>query len=259
MTEHFIVNRAAPLKNVVAFSTLLAKMVARDGDLPGLAVFFGPSGWGKTKAAVYGANRYRAAYVECGQFTTARSLLTNILVELGEPKPRGSIEDLKTRAVMILAGDPSKPLIIDEAHFISAKRFVDLLREISDKSGAPVILIGEEMLPSTLEQFERVHNRVLEWLPALPCDASDMGHLIKTRCHGLQLASDLTDAILEKTKGNTRRIVTNLVSVVELAAHTGLKPLNAPSTPFHDNRSGSPCRRLYRRQTSAGRAFGGAD
>lgn len=222
MTEHFNVNRAAPLKNVVAFSTLLAKMVGRDGDLPGLAVFFGPSGWGKTKAAVYGANRYRAAYVECGQFTTARSLLTNILIELGEPKPRGAIEDLKTRAVMILAGDPTKPLIIDEAHFIGAKRFVDLLREISDKSGAPVIMIGEEMLPSTLEQFERVHNRVLEWLPALPCDVEDMAQLVKSRCPSLHLAADLTSAILEKTKGNTRRIVTNLVSVLEFAGRTGM-------------------------------------
>lgn len=215
------VNRAAPLKNVVAFSTLLAKMVNREGDLPGLAVFFGPSGWGKTKAAIYGANRYRAAYVECGQFTSARSLLSSILVELGEPKPRGVIEDLKTRAVMIMAGDPSRPLIIDEAHFIASKRFVDLLREISDKSGASVIMIGEEMLPATLEQFERVHNRVLEWLPALPCDREDMGHLVKARCSGVKLADDLIVAILDKTRGNTRRIVTNLVKVMEIARRTG--------------------------------------
>lgn len=229
MTAHFNVNRAAPLKNVVAFSTLLNKMVDRDGDLPGLGVFYGPSGWGKTKAAIYGSQRHRAKYVECGQFTTARSLLSNILLELGDPRPRGSIEDLKTRAVMIMAGDPKKPLIIDEAHFIASKRFIDLLREISDKSGAPVIMIGEEMLPATLELFERVHNRVLEWLPALPCDADDMVQLVRARCSGIKLGADLSEAILEKTKGNTRRIVTNLVAVEEMAKVTGKTEIDLAS------------------------------
>lgn len=226
MTEHLKVNRAAPLKNVSAFSTLLAKMVERDGDLPGLAAFHGPSGWGKTKAAIYGAQRYRAAYVECGQFTTARSLLTQILIELGEPRPRGSIEDLKTQAIMIMVGDPRRPLIVDEAHFIAQKRFVDLLRELSDKSGAPVILIGEEMLPKHLEAFERVHNRVLVWLPAQPCDAEDFGHLVTTRCQGIKVAPDLAAAILERTRGNTRRIVNNLVKVTEVARTTGAKTVD---------------------------------
>lgn len=226
MTEYMKVNRPAPLKNVAAFSTLLQKMSERDGDLPGLAVFFGPSGWGKTKSAIYGANRYRAAYIECGQFTTARSLLGDILTELGEPRPRGTVEDMKKRAVMLMAADPGRPLIVDEAHFVASKRFVDVLRELSDKSGAPVILIGEEMLPINLEQFERVHNRVLEWLPALPCDEEDFAHLAHNRCKGVTVAADLAMAILEKTKGNTRRIVVNLTKIAELAQLTGKKEID---------------------------------
>lgn len=216
------VNRPAPLKNVAAFSTLLEKMVHRDGDLPGLGCFFGPSGWGKTKSAVYGANRYRAAYVECGQFTTARSLISNILTELGEPKPRGSIEDMKNRAIMIMAGDIRRPVIVDEAHFVASKRFVDVLRELSDKSGAPVILIGEETLPSALETFERVHNRVLEWLPAQPCDAEDFAHLAAQRCRGIRIEPDLAAAILDITRFNTRRIVVNLSKISDHSQHTGL-------------------------------------
>lgn len=220
------VNRAAPLKNVAAFATLLAKMVDRDPDLPGLAAFFGPSGWGKTKSAIYGANKYRAAYVECGQFSSAKSLLSNILTELGEPKPRGHIEDMKTRAIMMMAADPRRPLIVDEAHFVAGKRFVDVLRELSDKSGAPVILIGEELLPHHLEAFERVHNRVLEWLPALPCDASDFALLAAARCRGVTIAPDLASAILTRTEGNTRRIVVNLVKVSEVAQHRGLETVD---------------------------------
>lgn len=226
MTEHVNVNRAAPLKNVAAFATLLQRMVDRDADLPGLACFFGPSGWGKTKSAVYGAHRYRATYVECGQFTTARSLMSQILIELGEPRPRGSIEDMRTRAIMLMVANQNRPLIVDEAHFVATKRFVDLLRELSDKSGAPVILIGEEQLPQHLEQFERVHNRVLEWLPAVPCDAEDFSHLAAVRCRGIRIATDLAAAILERTDGNTRRIVVNLSRIAELAQLSGAKEID---------------------------------
>lgn len=221
MNDLINVNRPAPLRNVANFAMLLQKMVDRDPELPGLACFFSPSGWGKTKSAVYGANRFRAAYVECGQFTTARSLLSSILVELGEPKPKGSIEDMKNRAIEIMVGNVRRPVIVDEAHFVASKRFVDVLRELSDKSGSAVILIGEETLPLALETFERVHNRVLEWLPALPCDDEDFNHLVTARCRGTAVAPDLGKAILAKTKGNTRRIVVNLARVVEVAQQTG--------------------------------------
>lgn len=215
------VNRAAPMKNVAAFATLLQRMVDRDGDMPGLACFFGPSGWGKTKSAVYGAHRHRAVYVECGQFTSARSLMKQILIEYGEQNPRGSIEEMKSRAIMLMVADRTRPLIVDEAHFVATKRFVDLLRELSDKSGAPVVLIGEEQLPQHLEAFERVHNRVLEWLPALPCDAEDFSHLAAVRCRGIRIAADLATAILERTEGNTRRIVINMSRIVDIARLTG--------------------------------------
>jgi len=221
MTAITKVNRPAPLKNVAAFATLLEKMVERDPDLPGLAVFFGRSGWGKTQSAVYGANRHRAVYVECGQYSTARTLMISILVELGDPRRTGSIEELKDRAIELMAANPRRPLIVDEAHFIARKRFVDLLREISDKSGAAVVLIGEEELPLLLEQFERVHNRVLEWLSAVPCDAEDFALLAASRCAGIRIAPDLAAAILDQTKGNTRRIVVNLTKVREACQITG--------------------------------------
>lgn len=226
MTDTHKVNRPAPLKNVASFSTLLQRMVERDPDLPGLGCFYGPSGLGKSRSAIYGASRYRAAYIECGQFTNARSLMASILTELGEQKPRGTIEDMKNRAVMMMAANPRKPLIVDEVHFIANKRYVDVLREISDKSGAPVILIGEEMLPAHLEAFERVHNRVLEWLAAQPCDAEDLALLVAARCGGIEIKSDLAAAILADTEGNARRIVTNLAKAVEIAKISGVNSVN---------------------------------
>jgi len=210
-------DKPAPLKNVANFSTMIETVVERSPYLPGLACFYGPSGLGKSRSAVYGAGRYRATYVECGQFTTAKSLLESILRELGVAKPRGTVPNLIDQAIFILSSDPRRPLIIDEAHHIAAKRFVDLARELHDKSTTPVILIGEETLPKQLEAYERVHNRMLCWTQAMPCDRDDFFALARFTNPDLKISEELAERILKETRGNTRRILTNLDQAAQLA------------------------------------------
>ena len=221
------VKKPAPLKNVVAFNGLIKRVVNRAPDLPGMACFFGRSGLGKTKAATFGANNARATYIEVGQFTTAKSLLRSILIELGDQRNGGSVADMVERAIELLAADPSRPLIVDEAHWIAAKKFVDLLRELHDKSLAPVVLIGEETLPQQIETFERVHNRMLEWVGAVPCDLEDARHLARSYCDGVKVADDLLQEFIRQTRGNTRRIVVNLARAQEEARRLGKAEIGA--------------------------------
>lgn len=222
MTATIPVNKPVPLKNVSLFSTLVTKVVERPSYLPGMACFSSPSGYGKSRSAVFGANKYRGYYVEVGQFTTAKSLLVMILKELGVGNPRGNVPELIDQAVMRLAADPRRPLLVDEAHHIAHKKFVDLLRELHDKSQTPVILIGEETLPKTLEAFERVHNRMLTWVQAVPLDADDFAILAKAICPGIEIASDLAQLILTTMKGNTRRVIVNLAEVSQRARQLGV-------------------------------------
>lgn len=220
------INKPAPLKNVALFSTLVTKVVERDLILPGMATFSGPSGLGKSRSAVYGANKYRGHYVECDQFTTARSLMVMICQELGVEHPRGSVPELIGEAVLRLASDIRRPLIVDEAHHIAHKKFVDVLRTLHDKSQAPVILIGEETLPKQLEAFERVHNRMLAWVQAVPLDREDFGELAKTICPGLVIHADLADLVITSTRGNTRRAIVNLAEIAQRAKRLGVSELN---------------------------------
>jgi DNA transposition AAA+ family ATPase len=226
MTNLNQVNRPAPLKNVAAFSTLISKVVERKPHLPGMACFSGYSGYGKSRAAVYGAGKYRAAYVECDQFTTAKSMLRMILEEIGVNRPTGSVPDLITQAIEVMAGDVSRPLIVDEAHHVASKKFVDVLRTLHDKSGAPVILIGEEKLPKQLEAFERVHNRMLAWVQAMPLDAEDFAILARTVCPNIKISADLATAILQETHGNTRRTIVNFDEVEQRAKRLGVDSLD---------------------------------
>ncbi|WP_236020616.1 AAA family ATPase [Devosia sediminis] len=214
------------MKNVAAFSTLMTKVVERQRHLPGMACFSGYSGYGKSRSAVYGAGKYRAAYVELEQYTTAKSMMQMILAELGINRPKGSVPELISQAIEIMAGDVYRPLIVDEAHYIASKKFVDVLRTLHDKSGAPVILIGEETLPKQLEAFERVHNRMLTWVQAVPLDAEDFAILARTVCPSIKIASDLAAAILQETSGNTRRIIVNFDEAEQRAKRLGTESLD---------------------------------
>ena len=229
----------APLHNVTLCLQLLTRLSERPAHLPGFGVFYGPSGYGKTTAAVHGAQKHSAYYVECGSSWHATSLVEAILHELTGHPGRGTVAQKVTEIIKLLAQDP-RPLIIDEADHLVKKTMVDVVREISDKSTAPVILIGEEQLPAKLTQFERAHNRVLEWVPAQPTDINDARALAKIYMPELAIGDDLLKYIVETTDGVTRRVVINFDHVRELALQKNVSKVSLSDWGDHDVYTGSP-------------------
>lgn len=225
-TESRLVKTLAPLKNVAACVGLAETLRARGPHLPGLGVFYGPSGYGKTYSAIYTQNKTNAYRVEVGDSWTRKTLLENILAEMGV-EGRGTIAQLTRTAIGILGDEPDRPLIIDEADKLVDKKMIEIVRELHEKSQAPVILIGEERLPHKLMQSERTHNRVLEWTPAQPCDIEDTNALAALFCPGIELAPEFLDDIRQRANGRARRIVVNLNRVAEFARNAGLMLVDA--------------------------------
>jgi DNA transposition AAA+ family ATPase len=209
----------AVLKNVAACMATMERLIDREPGRPGLGVFYGHSGFGKTYSAIYTQNRTRAARVEVGDSWTRKVLLEKICVEL-RVEPKGTIAQLVDKVVEALVDD-DRPLIIDEADKLCDKGMIELVRQLQEESGAPVLLLGEEKLPSKLAEVERVHNRVLVWEPAQACDLDDARALANLVCK-IQIADDLLTTIREKSGGRARRIVVNLDNVVEAARNLGL-------------------------------------
>ena len=215
----------APLQNVRLFIELVEKMMNRQPHLPGLAVLYGPAGYGKTESAIAGANRYNAAYIECGQSWNQTTLVDAILHELTSAVIKGSVAKKMAAIIEALAAD-TRPLIIDESDFLVKRAMIDLVREMSDKSGAAVILIGEELLPAKLKPFDRAYSRVLHWQPAEPCDLNDAQALARLYVPQIEIDKQLLAQIVEVTAGVTRRIVTNLERIREFAGVSGLKAVS---------------------------------
>lgn len=229
------------LKNVAAFMAMTVRLIERDPHLPGIGVCHAPSGYGKTYASIFAQNKTKAIRVEVGDSWTRRTLLRAILREVGvTAKNRGTISDMAEEVIMALGNEPSRPLIVDEADKLVDKGMIEIVREVHEHSGAPVILIGEERLPQKLIAVERLHNRVLDWLPMQACDAEDTKNLAAAFASKVDLDPDLLNAIRVASGGRARRIVVNISRAAEYARNRSLKKLDLHTWQDREFYTGEP-------------------
>ena len=216
----------APLKNVAGFMRLVIKLQERGPHLPNLGVMHGWSGLGKSYASIYAQNKTRAIRVEVGASWNGKTFVRAILLECGVTDPRGSTADLVAEAIGLLGDQPNRPLIIDEADKLVDKGLIEIVREIAEASQVPVLLIGEEQLPQKLARVERVHNRVLDWYGAEPCDLSDCRLLAKIFLADVAISDELLETVRLKGEGRARRIVVTLSGMADWARNQGVKAID---------------------------------
>jgi DNA transposition AAA+ family ATPase len=213
-------NTIAALGNVHALTELVERLRACPATLPRLGVFHGNSGFGKTTAAIYAANVFGAAHVQCKSYWTKKTLTEAILAELGATPGKTISTQVDQICERLAVGD--LPLIVDEADFLVSGRKIEIVRDIYEGSGAPVVLIGEELLPQRLTAWERVHGRVLSWVAAMPAAASDVDHLCPIYARGIEIGPDMRRKLLKVSHGSIRRICVNLNRIAEFARTRGL-------------------------------------
>lgn len=202
----------------------LATMIDLQDAAPGsprMALLYGPSGYGKSVTAAFLASTFDAAFVTAKSIWTQRSLLEAIAHELGIPKLARTGPRLLEQITDQLLAEP-RPLILDEMDHLVKKQSVEIIRDVHDATGVPVLMIGEESLPAKLKEWERFDNRILVATAAQPSSVADAQLLRDYYCARVRVADDLVDAILAATKGVTRRIVTNLQMVQASALAEGL-------------------------------------
>lgn len=218
----------APLKNVAALMTLAQRLIHRPSHLPGIGVFHGFSGYGKTQAATWVQNKTGAIRLEIGDWWTPTTFAVALMKELGVPEPRGPRWRLIEDAIGHLAQPGHPPLIIDEADQIMSKGFIETVRQIHEATKVPILLVGEERFPAKLKASERTDNRVLDRVAAQPCDAEDARLLADT---WVPASYSISDAALERVRRDSqnkhRLISVNLERMIEWCRVRGLKDLDA--------------------------------
>lgn len=238
-----------PLPNVQQFLRLVDRLQNRKLHMPGIGVFYGWSGLGKTASASYAVNKTRAFYVECDDTWSRRSLLDAIYYEVTATIAKGTVAQLQAELIKILRAE-KRPLVIDEADYIVKKQFIDTVRDLEKKAFIPVILIGEENLPKKLEAYEKLHNRVLEWVPAQSCTVKDAAALARHYAHEITIDPELIAQIVKATGGVTRRVVVNIEALSEFSKEKNIQNVSLGDWPETRIYTGRPP--LRQRPSKAG-------
>lgn len=216
--------KIANINNLSLVAIAMQRLATRQDGLPGLGVLYGPSGYGKTTATVAVANQTRAYYVQMRSAWSKKTLLEKICFEMGVPAAKTTAACLDIICEQLAASQ--RPLIIDEADYLVTKAgMVELVRDIYEGSQAPVMLVGEEMLPTKLKKYERFHGRVLAWVPAQPVGLEDAAELAAVYAPKVGIAPDLLKHLVEIAHGSVRRVTVNLVNLAAFAAEKGLSEL----------------------------------
>lgn len=209
----------APLRNVSALIALIDRVQNRAFGLPGLATFYGPSGYGKSTAGTYATNEYDALHIEVQPLWRSKQLLHCIAVEL-ELRPARTASTLYEQIVDELQNRP-RILLIDEADRLMRDDMIEVARGLHEATQVPVILIGEEDLPVKLQRWERVHGRMLDWVAVQPAELDDVNQLAKIYARGIEVADDLKARLLDQSARSIRRVSINLAMVLEVANQQG--------------------------------------
>lgn len=217
-------NSIRPLRNVALMAQLIKRLEGRAMGLPGIGVFYGPSGFGKTFAAAYAAAQLDAIHVSVQELWTKRTLIEQVLAELGQDPKRTLAASMKQANEALAIA--RRPLIIDEADYAMARNLISIIRDFHDGSQVPVVLIGMERLPQKLRKLELVDNRILEWTAAEPADLTDAKMLAELYVPGIEVGEDLITHILNRHKGRVRRMVTDFAYVLEKANIQGVTSMS---------------------------------
>ncbi|MBP2231806.1 hypothetical protein J2847_005125 [Azospirillum agricola] len=220
----------APLRNLTLMEELVIKLRTRRPDVPGLGVFHGRSGDGKSRAAAWvAASDHLAYYVEANDFWTSRAMLRAIVDAMGLALPPHATNNELAAKVAEELEASRRPLIIDEADHLAKKDMIDKVRALHDMAApgtASIILIGEEGLPQKLQRYERFHRRVLDFVAAEPCDLDDARQLAGLYCPRVEVADDLLEQLLDQTYRSTGRVAVNLVAIADYAQGEGLRQID---------------------------------
>lgn len=224
--------RWAPLRNVVLCARAMGRAMNREPNLPGFIGLYGPSGWGKSMAASYCANKFDGFYVVCRDRMTAREFVELILKEMGIKAERtfGQMRD-QVATQLDLSG---RPLIIDEADYLlDGKRpLINIVRDIHEMSRTAVLLVGEGQFPRKLKWLsERTHNRFLVWQPAQQASLEDARQLaqfyvVDKDKKAVEVADDLLQHVLAKTEGVARVICSNLDTIRGVCLRDGIRRID---------------------------------
>lgn len=188
-------------------------MAAGEGRL---GLVFGRAGRGKTRSCQtwYGHNGGVFMRAMTIWRTSELEFLKELCRQLGIKVPPKRKGPAFIEALERLSSDP-RPVFIDEIEKLPGT-FLDVIRDLSDLSLAPFILVGEEELVYAMKRNRRVWSRTYQQLEFEPISISDVIGYAKA-ASGLAITPGVASILHRSSEGDFRIVRRDMLALVQIA------------------------------------------
>jgi len=206
-------------KNVRNFEVMMDSLALADEGC--LAMVDGEAGRGKTRTSQWFSAHNNCVYLRVATIwqTSELGFLTALCIELGIPTPPRSKGKCFISAVDQLV-DNSRPVFLDEIEKLP-KNFLDIVRDLSDLTATPFVLMGEKELKSLMIENKRVWSRTFQQLEFSPVAVSDIIVFAKEAA-GMNLTPDVAAIVHASSGGDFRLIKRDLIELIKITTAKGV-------------------------------------
>lgn len=172
-------NSLIKTRNVKRFISLMDNLQKAPSNVSKMALVYGAFGLGKSQTIMWWVTNNDAIYVRCNHNISPRWLLSEIVKELDEV-PCYTSQRLFEQIEEKLKHNP-KILVVDEIDYLfSNKHTIETLRDIHDKLGIPVLLVGMELADKKLQKYGHINDRIFAKLKFEKLSKEDFKEIIET-------------------------------------------------------------------------------
>lgn len=172
-------NSLIKTRNVKRFISLMDNLQKAPSNVSKMALVYGAFGLGKSQTIMWWVTNNDAIYVRCNHNISPKWLLTEIVKELDEV-PCYTSQRLFEQIEEKLKYNP-KILVVDEIDYLfSNKHTIETLRDIHDKLGIPVLLVGMELADKKLQKYGHINDRIFAKLKFEKLSKEDFKEIIET-------------------------------------------------------------------------------
>ncbi len=202
-------------KNVKRFITLMDELQKLPPNIPKLALVYGEHGLGKSQTIQWWANKNDSIYVRATQGMTSRWLLSEIAEEIGED-PYWHTQETFSLIENHLRQNP-KVIIVDEIDYLIEKHTVETLRDLHDKTGCPIVLVGMGAADKKLARYPHLMDRVYRQLKFEQFNQEDISDIL-CQLTDLSFTEDSINYLATRT--NQFRQLVKLINKIEKLSQT---------------------------------------
>ena len=197
-------------KNVKQFVSLMDELQKVPPNIPKMALVYGEHGLGKSQTIQWWADKNDSVYVRATQGMTSRWLLSEIAEELGEEAFYHSQETFTLIENNLRLNN--KVIIVDEVDYLIDKSIIETLRDLHDKTGCPVVLVGMGAADKKLARYPHLMDRIYKKLKFEKFNSDDIKEIL-TELTDLKFKDDAIEYLATRT--NQFRQLVKLINRIE--------------------------------------------